>query len=246
MSGSGLRFLFVVQGEGRGHLTQAITLRERLLEWGHEICGVFVGGEPSVPLPDFFARRVGAEPVRFTSPRTVVGLEQRGVSALRTVFENSRDLPAFRRAVRQLRTEAAALDPDLIVNFYDSVAGVAFGRPPAGVCPMVAVAHQYLLDHPGTPSLPGNPIHGAVFRLLNRVSAPGETLRLALSLRKLPDGEGGRTRVVPPLLRRAVLDATPETGEHILAYILHPGFAETIARWHERNRGRRPPLLLEP
>ena len=32
-----MKFLFIVQGEGRGHLTQAITLENILLRNGHEV-----------------------------------------------------------------------------------------------------------------------------------------------------------------------------------------------------------------
>ena len=32
-----MKFLFIVQGEGRGHLTQAITLEEILRRNGHEV-----------------------------------------------------------------------------------------------------------------------------------------------------------------------------------------------------------------
>ena len=38
-----MKFLFIVQGEGRGHLTQAITLEEMLLRNGHEVVEVLVG-----------------------------------------------------------------------------------------------------------------------------------------------------------------------------------------------------------
>lgn len=34
-----MKFLFIVQGEGRGHLTQAITLEEILRRNGHEVVG---------------------------------------------------------------------------------------------------------------------------------------------------------------------------------------------------------------
>ena len=32
-----MRFLFIVQGEGRGHLTQALTLEDMLRRNGHEV-----------------------------------------------------------------------------------------------------------------------------------------------------------------------------------------------------------------
>ena len=35
-----MKFLFIVQGEGRGHLTQAITLEEILRRNGHEVVEV--------------------------------------------------------------------------------------------------------------------------------------------------------------------------------------------------------------
>lgn len=36
-----MKFLFIVQGEGRGHLTQAITLEEILRRNGHEVVEVW-------------------------------------------------------------------------------------------------------------------------------------------------------------------------------------------------------------
>ena len=48
-----MKFLFIVQGEGRGHLTQAITLEEILLRNGHEVVEVLVGKSSSRRLRDF-------------------------------------------------------------------------------------------------------------------------------------------------------------------------------------------------
>ena len=49
-----MKFLFIVQGEGRGHLTQAITLEEILRRNGHEVVEVLVGKSSSRRLPGFF------------------------------------------------------------------------------------------------------------------------------------------------------------------------------------------------
>lgn len=37
-----MKVLFIVQGEGRGHLTQAITMEELLCRNGHEVVEVLV------------------------------------------------------------------------------------------------------------------------------------------------------------------------------------------------------------
>ena len=59
-----MKVLFIVQGEGRGHLTQAITLEEILRRNGHEVVEVLVGKSNTRRLPGFFRseeRRVGKE-----------------------------------------------------------------------------------------------------------------------------------------------------------------------------------------
>ena len=48
-----MKFIFVVQGEGRGHATQAIALQERLQDSGHEVVKVFYGTSPHRPIADF-------------------------------------------------------------------------------------------------------------------------------------------------------------------------------------------------
>lgn len=55
-----MKFLFIVQGEGRGHLTQAITLEEILRRNGHEVVEVLVGKSSSRRLPGFFNRNIHA------------------------------------------------------------------------------------------------------------------------------------------------------------------------------------------
>ena len=46
-----LRALFIVQGEGRGHMTQALALASMLRRAGHSICKTVVskGGDSEVP-----------------------------------------------------------------------------------------------------------------------------------------------------------------------------------------------------
>lgn len=48
-----MKFLFIVQGEGRGHFTQAITLEDMLLRNGHQVVEVLVGKVRHVPCPAF-------------------------------------------------------------------------------------------------------------------------------------------------------------------------------------------------
>ena len=56
-----MRFLFVVQGEGRGHLTQAISLGEMLRRHGHEVVEVLIGKCSNRELPASFVGKMPAE-----------------------------------------------------------------------------------------------------------------------------------------------------------------------------------------
>ena len=63
-----MKVLFIVQGEGRGHLTQAITLEEILRRNGHEVVEVLVGKSNTRRLPGFFNRSIQVPVKRFLSP----------------------------------------------------------------------------------------------------------------------------------------------------------------------------------
>ena len=53
-----MKVLFIVQGEGRGHLTQAIAMERLLRRNGHEVAEVLVGKSNSRHLPGFFNRSI--------------------------------------------------------------------------------------------------------------------------------------------------------------------------------------------
>jgi uncharacterized protein (TIGR00661 family) len=235
MDSGSLRVAFLVQGEGRGHLSQALALREMLEARGHRVVGVLAGTSERRPLPSYFAQGMGMEPLCFPSPTTVPGRRGTGVSMPRTVAYNVRRLSAYGRAIPGIRRALVQMAPDLVVNLYDALGGLATASPDFQGVPVVAVGHQYLLGHPGAPHPPFRPLQLLTFRTLNRLSAPPGVPRLALSFRRLPEEGGSQTRVVPPLLRRRVLEATPEPGEHLLVYILNHGYGEAVARWHARH-----------
>ena len=63
-----MRFLFVIQGEGRGHLTQAISLAQILQAAGHEVVRAMVGLAENRPIPAFFAEQFPAPYSTLTTP----------------------------------------------------------------------------------------------------------------------------------------------------------------------------------
>ncbi len=73
-----MRYVFIVQGEGRGHLTQAISMERLLRESGHEVAAVLVGKSPARKLPAFFAGTIKAPVEMFELQLRPFGVEPQG------------------------------------------------------------------------------------------------------------------------------------------------------------------------
>lgn len=83
-----MKILFIIQGEGRGHLTQALSLRQKLMAEGHEIVGVLVGKSPARRLPDFFLNKIQSPVYPFESPNFLPTAKNKQVSLMRSVLYN--------------------------------------------------------------------------------------------------------------------------------------------------------------
>ena len=223
------RILFIVQGEGRGHMTQALALAEVLRRAGHSVCAACVGTNPRRALPAFFRDGLGASLMLFDEP----GFEHggRGLHAGATLLQAARRLPAFRRALDTLDQAVARYQPDVIVNFFTLMGGLynALRRP--GV-PLVCVGHQYLFHHPAYPFPPGRRAARRMARLYARLTALGAARRLALSFYPAPAlPSQSDLRVVPPLLRADVRNQTVCDDGFLLVYLLNEGYAEDVRAW---------------
>lgn len=227
-----MRFLFIVQGEGRGHLTQALSLAAMLRRHGHEITGVLVGRSPQRVLPDFFRARIGAPVVEFEAPRFAFDRSNRSVSMLRTLLGNLRpgSLARFRRSARIIREQIAAQHPDQIVNFYELLSSLTVRLYGIRI-PMTGIAHQFLLGHRAYPYARNTGVEGFLLRLHARMTACGCAQLLGLSFRPMGDDTHRHIRVVPPLLRRDALSGSVSDEGFVLGYMVNNGFAAELRQW---------------
>ena len=65
------KYILAVQGEGRGHMTQAISMYEMLIEQGHTVCAVILGSSGTRDVPSFFFEKVKAPIIQLQSPNFV-------------------------------------------------------------------------------------------------------------------------------------------------------------------------------
>lgn len=231
-----MKFLFVVQGEGRGHFMQAIEMKAMLERNGHEVISCLVGKNQQRVVPDYFYKRMEGTPIEaFESPNFVQGVEGKHPNYFQTFIQNIVKLPGFTQSIHFLRTTIANVDPDAIINFYDVMLGVSNYLAPMQL-PIISIGHQYLFLHrdfefPNQKSK----VELEPLRFFTIATSVGSCRRLALSFYPLSDDEERDIVVVPPILRRIVLDTEPVQGNYIHGYMLNSGFAEEVKAWHARH-----------
>lgn len=229
-----MKVLFIVQGEGRGHLTQALTMEKMLRDNGHEVVEMLVGKSRSRSLPDFFLRKAEAPVRQFASPNFLPSRSGKHVGWLSSVAYNVLRSPRYVQSLFFLRRRIRETGADLVVNFYELLCGLAYQlfRPTA---PEVCIGHQYLFLHPDFDFPHQNKLSQKLLTLFTRATSLGAQRRLALALRPYEADERQCLTIVPPLIRQEVRNALRHRGDYITGYVLNAGFSEDIIRWHEAH-----------
>ena len=223
-----MKVVFIIQAEGRGHLTQAISLYQLLKKNGHDVSAMVIGGSGK-KLPSFFTESVKTEILSLKTPFLV--FKNRELSLLQTTWMILRNIGLFIKNLRFLHTFLKAQKPDLIINFYESFGGLhQFLYKP--VAPMICVGHQYLLLHKAFEH-PDGWFQRFVVNANTRFTAMGAAKKLALSFDECPND--GDLIVVPPLLRVELFELQAETKDFLLAYVTNPALADEIVAWQARN-----------
>jgi len=230
----GLRCLFVVQGEGRGHLTQALALYALLQQAGHTVPSVVVGQNQQRALPDFFRDAMAAPIHRVPSPSFVADAARRGVRPGATLWHGLAHAMRLSGRLDRLDALVREAQPDVVINFFEPLVGLYYGlRAPDP--PMVSIAHQYMFLHPEYPFPGGWPVSRRAVQGFARLTAWGAARRLALSLYPAPDCPEQQLTVHPPLLRPAVRQASVRTEPFLLLYLLNRGYLREVLQWHDRH-----------
>jgi uncharacterized protein (TIGR00661 family) len=228
-----MKIMLSVLGEGRGHMTQAIAVKDLLENAGHNVVATVLGMGSRREPPEFFALAMKMPITRVPSLDFSVKNE-RTVRLPATIAGVIRNLPAYWRGLRKLKAIVRETQPDVLINFFEPLTGIyaltCRRRPP-----VVAVAHQFMHLHPDYVRAPGLALQQFGLRCFVRLVGAGST-RLALSLYETRDLPQKRLTVCPPLLRRQLFDLRPnEAGDFVLVYLLNHGYAGQILEWHQRN-----------
>ncbi len=232
---NGLRVLFIVQGEGRGHLTQALALASILHRSGHLVCKAVVSQGGDSTLPDYFEECLGAPVIKVPSGRFFVNHETRSIDWGRTLVSNSFRWNEFNRNFTILNEILQNDQPDIIVNFFEPLAGFFIIRERPKI-PMVAVAHQFMFLHPQYQFPPGFEVQRISTVAFTRLTGLGAERRLALSIYDAPPLPEKKIVVMPPLLRDEFFELPKDVSEpYFLIYLYHHSLSKDVIAWHKRN-----------
>ncbi|WP_200976254.1 glycosyltransferase family protein [Echinicola sp. 20G] len=229
-----MKFIFIVQGEGRGHMTQAISLFDQLTKLGHEVSDVLIGRSNRRTLPQFVKENIKTNIIQFDSPNFITDQKEKSINISKTLRYNFLKTGRFYNSLKLIDQTVQQSQPDVIVNFYDLLAGIYnfIFRPKSSFW---AIGHQYLIYHPEFPFASGSPIQKVLFKFNTWITALNADKLLALSFRNLNSGHSKKLSVLPPLLRPQVKALDAQKGDFILTYMVNSGYAEEAIAFAKKN-----------
>lgn len=233
-----MRFLFTVQGEGRGHFTQALSMASILRKHGHEVVAVLVGKSDTRQIPLFFSEKIHAPVFVYNSPNFTSFYKEKRPNVVFSVVSNFARPLFFRKSIVFVKKKIEEYKPDVVINFYELITGMAYRmykiNEKLGVR-MIGVAHQYILLNPNYKTTAEQDVKYYFLRTLTKWTCQGASKLLALSFRDMPGCPERNLVTMPPLLRHEVFDIEPTQGDYIHGYMLNPGYFKEVLEWHSRN-----------
>ncbi len=230
-----LRALFIVQGEGRGHLTQALAFASILKKAGHSICKSVVTDGVDGIIPDFFEEGLGAPLIQVPSGHFFINQENRSIDWGRTLVSYTMRSTKLNHSFTILSDLIRDEQPDIIINFFEPLAAFFMLRERPKI-PMVAVGHQYMFLHPTYQFPEGFEVQKISSIAFTRLVGLGAERRFALSLYDAPPLPDKKIIVMPPLLREELFSLPHGVAEpFFLIYLYHHSLGEDLIAWHEKN-----------
>jgi uncharacterized protein (TIGR00661 family) len=224
--------VFIVQGEGKGHMSQALALKEYLADAGHSIEAVFIGCNYPGPIPEYFKEAFQKNLACFHSPFFLRTPNKKGIYVGRTILFNLARSLIYMSEVNRLRKAITNLDPDVVFNFYDVIGALALRKVDPGIR-RVGIGHHFFLHLDGYRSRGGSVWHKWLLRL--HTSQVMRSCDRVLALSYTEEKGNDRITVVPPLIRKAFREIRYNPGERYLVYLLNEGFIYNLISLSQKD-----------
>jgi len=228
-----MKYVFFVQSEGRGHLTQALAVKSKLEKRGHQVMAVIIGQNKN-GLPNFFRETINAPIFLIDSPNFVLDKDGQGIKTVASVLVSLRRSPDFFRSLKKIAQLITKLSPDALISFYEPLAGI-YTRIYRDKRPLYCIGHQYFIAHPSFLFPQERQSERRLFEFFNRLNAPKRSIKIALSFTSEVDQIKNNLFITPPLIRSEILEKKSNVGDFLLIYLLNPGYQKQIVDWSVKN-----------
>lgn len=228
-----MKIMFMIQGEGNGHLTQAIAVDRILRKAGHKSVCAVIGRPDNRSIPDYVVHQLPSETHIVRAPGFVRLQNGKGISISKSILHNLRNFSKYQNVLRVIQDLVDQHEPDLILNFYDPLCALWQTFYNRGKIPIICVGHQYMMLHPDYDAHKGYGIASPFLELYTDFTSAHADLTLALSFKPYPDTK--HLKVIPPLLRNWVAGVPESYNNEVLAYMVYPGFQDQVVEWSKRN-----------
>jgi uncharacterized protein (TIGR00661 family) len=213
--------VLIVQGEGKGHMSQSMALKELLEEAGHVILKVFIGSRPGQQLPGYFSEAFAGLTETFQSPFFIRTPNQKGIYVGRSLLANLFRSLTYIGEIKRIRRSIRELAPEVVINFYDLLGAFALRNAGPGIS-RIGIGHHFLLHLEEYRNAGGWGADRWLLKWHTSLVMKSCDRVLALSFREVASHSG--VTVVPPLLRKAFRELPYQSGNRYLAYLMTGGY----------------------
>ncbi|HLF34657.1 MAG TPA: glycosyltransferase family protein [Cyclobacteriaceae bacterium] len=229
------KFIFLVQGEGRGHMTQAMGLYHMLITAGHKVVHVFIGKSDRRKIPAYFTESFSCPVEAIATPNFITDMDNKSIRLIPSIIYNAKFLRKYLKSMKKIHRAVKSEKPDYIINFYEFLGGFynLLFRPSARHIP---VGHQFLASHPSFPLLKNRVIDHWLFLINNFLTSLKAYKIFALSFSEYDPWVIKNIVICPPLLRPDLDHFPAAGGTYILGYMVNDGYAGQVIEWHSQNR----------
>lgn len=220
-------YVFIVEGEGRGHLTQCISLYERFKERGDIVSCIIIGKGKNRKIPEFFYNKIGKEVeiIEIESPSFIFDKNNKGIDLTKTVYFNFLNSKKWLRNINKIKTLVNKYKPDRIINFYNILGGIfnLFYNHKEFYC----IGHQYIIDHPEF-IFPDKSKKSEInsFKNINKLTSFNCKRKIALSFYRTYNYKN--ILISPPIIREEIKKLKTRDDDFILCYVVNNGYKNEL------------------
>lgn len=231
-----MKYLFLVQSEGRGHMTQAIVLSKILTSNGHEVVHTFIGQSDRRVIPNYFLNQIASHVESIRSPNFILDKNNRALKLARSIVYNTRFIGTYIKSLSYIHQKVQETKPHVIINFYEILGGFYFRFYQPRKVKHICIGRPFLTHHPNFPFEQDRNMEKWLFSLNNLLTSQNCDKYLALSFRPYDPIRIKKMVVVPPLLKEEIKNSKTTCEDFILGYMVNDGYAEEIISWHKDHK----------